>query len=86
LIGELPNGIPINLFPYITIHVVDLAKGHIAALKYADNHTGTEIFNLGTGRGYSVLKIINAFEKATGVRVPCRDSWRWQQYCLSSRT
>lgn len=52
------------------IHVVDLAKGHIAALSFAEHHTGTEIFNLGTGIGYSVLDIIKAFEKATGVQVP----------------
>lgn len=98
LIGELPNGIPNNLLPYITqtamgirknlsvfgndyptvdgtgvrdyIHVVDLAKGHVAALKYSDGHTGTEVFNLGTGKGNSVLEIVNAFEKATGVHIP----------------
>jgi len=52
------------------IHVVDLAKGHIAALSYAEHHKGTEIINLGTGIGYSVLEIIHAFEKATGVPVP----------------
>ncbi len=52
------------------IHVVDLAKGHVAALRYALEHTGTEVFNLGTGTGYSVLDIVHAFEKATGVAVP----------------
>lgn len=52
------------------IHVVDLAKGHVAALKYAASHTGCEKINLGTGVPYSVLEIINAFEKATGVKVP----------------
>ena len=52
------------------IHVVDLAKGHVAALKYAQNNTGCEKINLGTGVPYSVLEIINAFEKATGVPVP----------------
>ena len=97
-IGEMPNGIPNNLVPYITqvasgkreflsvfgndyptpdgtgvrdyIHVVDLAKGHVAAANYAMTHTGTEIVNLGTGHGYSVLDIVNAFEKVNGVKVP----------------
>lgn len=52
------------------IHVVDLAKGHLAALKYADQHQGAEIFNLGTGHGYSVLEVVHAFEQANGVQVP----------------
>ncbi len=52
------------------IHVVDLAKGHVAALEYALSHTGTEVFNLGTGHGVSVLELVNAFMKATGVNVP----------------
>ena len=52
------------------IHVVDLAKGHVKALEYADSHFGAEAVNLGTGRGYSVLEIISAFEKANGVKVP----------------
>ena len=51
------------------IHVVDLAKGHVAALAYAASHTGAEVFNLGTGVGYSVLDVINAFEKANGIRI-----------------
>lgn len=51
------------------IHVVDLARGHIAALRYAFSHTGTETFNLGTGVGYSVLEVIAAFERSTGVKV-----------------
>lgn len=97
-IGEMPNGIPNNLFPYILqvalgklpylhvygndyptpdgtgvrdyIHVVDLAKGHVAAALYADTHTGTEIINLGTGHGYSVLDIIHAFEQENGIHIP----------------
>ena len=54
------------------IHVVDLAKGHVAALRYAMCHTGTEAVNLGTGRGYSVLDIVRAFEEANGVKAPYR--------------
>lgn len=52
------------------IHVVDLAKGHVAAYNYSMEHTGCEIFNLGTGIGYSVLDIVNAFEEANGVKIP----------------
>ena len=52
------------------IHVVDLARGHAYALDYAAGHTGTEIFNLGTGTGYSVLEMVHAFEQANGVKVP----------------
>ncbi|MBE6914296.1 MAG: UDP-glucose 4-epimerase GalE [Ruminococcaceae bacterium] len=98
LLGEMPNGIPNNLMPYITqvaagklaqlnvfgndypthdgtgvrdyIHVSDLAAGHLAALNYAEAHTGTEVFNLGTGVGYSVLDVVRAFEQATGIKVP----------------
>lgn len=97
-IGEDPQGIPNNLFPYIAqvavgkrdhlnvfgndypthdgtgvrdyIHVVDLAKGHVAALTYADNHRGVEVFNLGTGVGYSVLDMVKAFETANGIKIP----------------
>ncbi|MDH6304571.1 UDP-glucose 4-epimerase [Parabacteroides sp. PF5-5] len=100
-IGELPNGVPQNLVPFVTqtamgirqelsvfgddydtpdgscirdyINVVDLAKAHVIAInrmlenKSKDN---MEIFNLGTGRGVSVLELIQAFEKGTGVKVP----------------
>ena len=52
------------------IHVTDLAKGHVKALEYAAGHKGTEIFNLGTGVGYSVLEIINTFIDVNGVDVP----------------
>ena len=51
------------------IHVVDLAKGHIKAIEKAQNMTGVEAYNLGTGVGYSVLDIVNNFEEATGVKV-----------------
>jgi len=99
-IGEDPNGIPNNLFPYITqvavgklkvlnvygndyetpdgtgvrdyIHVVDLAAGHIKALEKLNENPGVVIYNLGTGRGHSVLEVINAFSKATGVNIPYR--------------
>ena len=52
------------------IHVVDLAKGHIKALEYASRNNGVEIFNLGTGIGYSVLDIVEAFKKVNNVDVP----------------
>ena len=52
------------------IHVVDLALGHLRALEYAEAHKGTEVFNLGTGVGYSVLDVVHAFEKANGVSIP----------------
>ena len=52
------------------IHVVDLAKGHVAAFDYSMKHTGAEVFNLGTGVGYSVLDLVKAFEEANGVKIP----------------
>ena len=52
------------------IHVVDLAKGHVAAVKYACAHQGCEVFNLGTGTGYSVLDMVRTFQKVNGVKVP----------------
>tara|TARA_R110001632_G_scaffold6324_7_gene25923 strand:- start:5863 stop:6897 length:1035 start_codon:yes stop_codon:yes gene_type:complete len=94
LIGELPNGVPNNLLPYLTqcaagvlkelqvfgddyntkdgtairdyIHVVDLAKAHVKALERLLNQkedANFEVFNLGTGNGYTVLDIIKTFEK-----------------------
>ena len=100
LIGELPNGIPNNLMPYITqtaigireklmvfgddyptkdgtpirdyIHVVDLAKAHVAAVKRLVSNTQkvpVEYFNLGTGDGYSVLEVINTFERVTKTKL-----------------
>lgn len=96
-IGELPNGVPQNLIPFITqtaagirkelavfgddyptsdgtavrdyIHVVDLAKAHIAALQRLinqNNKQNFEFFNVGSGTGSSVLEVIKAFEKASG--------------------
>lgn len=52
------------------IHVVDLAQGHVLALDKTIKSTGTHIFNLGTGKGYSVLEVVSAFESATGVKIP----------------
>lgn len=52
------------------IHVIDLAKGHLSALAYADRHAGVEEVNLGTGRGTSVLELVKAFEKASGMKIP----------------
>lgn len=100
-IGELPNGVPQNLIPFLTqtaigirkelsvfgndyntpdgscirdfINVVDLAKAHVTAMERMlcdKGEDAVEIFNLGTGIGLSVLQLINAFEAATGVKVP----------------
>ena len=52
------------------IHVVDLANGHVKALKAIENKCGLVIYNLGTGQGYSVLDIIKAFEEANGIKIP----------------
>ena len=52
------------------IHVVDLAKGHVKALKKLEDNSGLSIYNLGTGKGYSVLDIVKNFEEATGVKIP----------------
>lgn len=54
------------------IHVVDLARGHLAALNALDKQTGVVPINLGTGQGYSVLDVVAAFEKASGKKVPYR--------------
>ena len=51
------------------IHVVDLAQGHVAALKYLAKHQGVHTWNLGTGTGYSVLEMVRAFEAASGVKI-----------------
>jgi len=52
------------------IHVVDLAKGHVKAVDYAAKNTGCEVFNLGTGKGISVLEMINTFENINNIKVP----------------
>lgn len=52
------------------LHVVDLAVGHLKAYDYILDHKGVEAINLGTGKGYSVLEIVAAFEKASGVKIP----------------
>ena len=101
LIGELPNGVPQNLLPFVTqtaiglrkelkvcgndyntpdgscirdyIYVVDLSKAHVKAVeRMLSNHAEeqVEVFHLGTGRGLSVLEILNTFMKVTGVNVP----------------
>ena len=63
---DTPDGTGIRDY----IHVVDLAKGHVAALDYADGHTGCEVFNLGTGIGYSVLDMVKAFGEVNGLDLP----------------
>ena len=99
-IGEMPNGVPQNLIPYLTqtamgirkelsvfgddydtpdgscirdyIYVVDLAKAHVCAMtRIMEDQTTepVEVYNIGTGTGTSVLELINAFEKATGVKL-----------------
>jgi UDP-glucose 4-epimerase len=52
------------------IHVVDLARAHVAALGRAETATGTEVYNVGTGRGYSVLEMLAAFSRAVGRDLP----------------
>ena len=52
------------------IHVVDLAKGHVAAVDFALQHPGCEVFNLGTGTGYSVLDMVHTFAAVNQVAVP----------------
>lgn len=52
------------------IHVVDLARGHLAALDFLGEHGGLHVWNLGSGAGTSVLELVTAFEAATGIKVP----------------
>lgn len=76
--GKLPSlGVFGNDFPTEDgtgvrdyIHVVDLAKGHVAALEYADKHTGTEAVNLGSGKGHSVLDVVNTFSSVNNIEIP----------------
>ena len=66
---DTPDGTGIRDY----IHVVDLAKGHVAALKALEKINGSgllSVYNLGTGQGYSVLEMVNTFEKVNGVKVP----------------
>ncbi|MBR6736590.1 MAG: UDP-glucose 4-epimerase GalE [Oscillospiraceae bacterium] len=63
-----PDGTGVRDF----IHVVDLAKGHVAAIAYTKENKGALAVNLGTGKGSSVLDIVNSFEEANGVKVPYR--------------
>ena len=53
------------------VHVVDLARGHLAALNAIASNSGADIYNLGTGRGYSVREVVETFEQVTGIRIPC---------------
>ena len=52
------------------IHVVDLARGHVAALKAIERHCGCAIYNLGTGQGYSVLQLVQTFERVNNIKIP----------------
>lgn len=58
------------------IHVMDLANGHVQAVKYNETHTGVEAVNLGTGQGFSVLEVIQTFERVNQVPVPYQISSR----------
>jgi UDP-glucose 4-epimerase len=58
------------------IHIADLAEGHAATLRYLDRHPGVTTLNLGVGRGWSVLEVIAAFERACGRRLPRREASR----------
>lgn len=61
-----PDGTGVRDF----IHVVDLAKGHVAAIKAIGMQSGVSIYNMGTGRGYSVLEMVKAFARVNGVEIP----------------
>ena len=99
IIGEMPNGVPMNLIPYVTqtamgireqlkifgndydtpdgtcirdyIYVVDLAKAHVKAMERVldTDNAALEVFNIGTGKGVSTKEIVDAFERATGVKL-----------------
>lgn len=66
--GDYPTPDGTGIRDYI--HVVDLAKGHLLALEKVLKEKGVGVYNLGTGRGYSVLEVVRTFEKANGVKVP----------------
>jgi UDP-glucose 4-epimerase len=66
------------------IHVCDLADGHVAALEYLESNGGMLTINLGTGKGYSVLEIVRAFEKASGRSVPFKFGARRTGDCAKS--
>lgn len=66
--GDYPTPDGTGIRDYI--HVVDLALGHLKALYYLNSHAGLQVYNLGTGQGYSVLEIVRAFEQASGREVP----------------
>lgn len=63
---ETPDGTGVRDY----IHVVDLADGHVKAIRKLEENCGLQIYNLGTGCGYSVLDLVHNFEKATGVKIP----------------
>ncbi|MDY6299122.1 MAG: UDP-glucose 4-epimerase GalE [Selenomonadaceae bacterium] len=63
---DTPDGTAIRDY----IHVVDLARGHVAAIAYMDAHSGESVFNLGTGQGSSVLQMVRAFETANHLTIP----------------
>ncbi len=63
---ETPDGTGVRDY----IHVVDLAEGHVLALKKLATNSGLVIYNLGTGKGTSVLEVVHAYEKATGIKIP----------------
>lgn len=58
------------------IHVADLARAHVAALDYADTHTGARPFNIGTGESYSVRDMVAAFERSSGLKIPTKQAGR----------
>ena len=63
---ETPDGTCIRDY----IHVVDLARGHVNALKAIQDNCGLAVYNLGTGKGYSVLELVEAFERVNGIKIP----------------
>ncbi len=65
---DTPDGTGIRDY----IHVLDLAQGHLSALRYLEQHSELITLNLGTGRGYSVLEMVAEFERACGLKIPCR--------------